>query len=114
MKLQRIFINAEASLVFFTTNHFDFNNFNFIDLNLAIPTHEKNEYSIQQKAGSNLELYLSTYKMALQEIFKETPEDLLKAKKRYFYVILISRLIHAMMFFISVLIMKKLFTVLFK
>lgn len=113
LKIQRVIFNAETSLKFFTSNHFDFSNSNFIDLDLAIPTREKKEFSTVQSAVGNLELCRATYIVALQEIFKESVDDLPKARRRYFYVVLITRTLHTIMFFIGIWISRKIYFLFF-
>ena len=99
--------NAEKSLNHFQTNCFNIMNHKFNDLNLAIPNHEKQDFYVNETNFKNAELFKNGYVIGLQEIFKESPKNLPKARNRFFYVILISRTLHLMFAFIVFKLLNK-------
>lgn len=109
MKVQRVIYNSEIALSFFLKRNFDFMNFNFIDLNLAIPKDEKSDFSLDQKLLCNKDFFKFAWIMAMQVILKESLDDLPKARRRRFYVVLVARLIHVMTFVVGLLIAIRVF-----
>lgn len=99
MKLQRIIYNAMVSTKHFYTNNFKFDNFNFIDLNLSIPPHEKEDFEIVEKVFSDATLFDRVYAITLKVVFGETSEDEKKAKSRKPYVYLVTRTINLIVIF---------------
>lgn len=99
MKVQRLIYNAQVSMKHFYVNNFKFDNFNFIDLNLSIPKHEKEDFEIVEKVFSNATLFDRVYAITLKVIFGETREDEIKAKSRKPYVYLITRSINLIVIF---------------
>lgn len=99
MKIQRIMYNAETSLSYFSSHVFKIDNFNFNDLNLAIPKLEKKDFFVNETFYATSELFKQTYINALSEIFHEKPEDLPKAKQRYFYIKLVSNAVRIMFYY---------------
>lgn len=90
LKIHRIIFNAEKSLKYFGLKTYTIENFKFVDLALAIPFHEVEDFFLNETYFDNVELYSRAYVMALAEIFKEKQEDLPKAKRRHFWVILVT------------------------
>lgn len=86
--------NAETSLSHFAKRTFKIVNFKFNDLNLSIPKHEKKDFFINETNFGHINLYWLIYCSGLQSILKETPTDMPKARRRYFYVKLILRTVH--------------------
>lgn len=101
LKIHRIIYNADVSLRYFSTRIFKIVNHNFNDLHLTIPPHEKQDFFINETVFSNSELYHLTYLITLQEVFKESPDDLPKARRRFFYVKLITNILHSLTLFIA-------------
>lgn len=94
MKVQRLIYNGEVSLEHFYSHNFKFDNFNFIDLNLLVPTHEKEDFSIAERCSLNRDLYTLTYKMSLRTVFGETEQDTEAARRRAPYIYFIVRAVH--------------------
>jgi alcohol-forming fatty acyl-CoA reductase len=95
MKIQRIKVNAENALQYFYQHNFRFNHFNFIDLNLDIPAHEKDEFSINDKyVMNNRTFYVNALRTCKKVLLKETEQDEEIARKRYPYIYVITRTIH--------------------
>lgn len=101
MKIQRIIYNSETSLKYFTTNVFTILNYNFVDLKLAVPEHEKKDFYMNEEIFTNMDLYSRVYVVGLQEIMKELPADFPKAQQRYFYVFWASKFVHATFFYLA-------------
>lgn len=76
---------------YFSTRTFDIQNHNFLDLNLLVSKSEENDFSIKERTFNNKILMEQIYLVALQEILKESQEDLPKAKKKFIFVALYSR-----------------------
>lgn len=94
MKIQRIIYNSAVPLKYFSVNNFKFDNFNFIDLNLSIPEHEKEDFEIIEKVFADATLFDRVYALSLKVIFGETSEDKKKAESRKPYIYLITRSIN--------------------
>lgn len=94
LKIHRLIYNAETSLSHFANRTFKIVNYKFNDLNLTIPKHEKKDFFINESNFGNINLYWLIYCTGLQSILKETPADMPKARKRYFFVKLIWRTVH--------------------
>jgi alcohol-forming fatty acyl-CoA reductase len=110
MKIQRILFNAERSLRYFYTHDFKFEYFNFIDLNLDIPKQEKDEFGINDRfVGSDYSYYTKTILACRKVLLRETDEDIELAKRRYPYIVAITRLIHVFYLFLFYKILKTLF-----
>lgn len=78
---------------------FKFDNFNFIDLNLSIPDYEKDEFAVVEKIFSNAALYQLTFHQTLKAVFGETAEDEERARRRYPYVYVVTKLVHLAVMF---------------
>lgn len=92
MKVQRIIMNSETSLRHFIAKNFKFTNLKFLDLHKAIPDHEKEEFFIYEKYHANILKYFSdSYYTFMEVMFKQTRADRARAKRRYRYVVAISR-----------------------
>lgn len=102
MKIQRIIFNSQRSLQHFSSNNFSFDNFKFIDLNLSIPPHEKDDFSYNNRfICSNQDLCIISYKLNLKVLFGEDERDLEIAKKRVPYMYFFTRCIHLIFAFTS-------------
>lgn len=107
MKIQRLIYNSETSLKYFTTNVFTILNYNFVDLNLAVPAHEKKVFYMNETLSANMDLYCRTYVVGLHEIMHESPMALPAAKQRYLYVFWISKTVHAIIFYAAFQMLSK-------
>lgn len=101
MKLNRIIYNAEISLKYFYTKNFHIENFKFLDLTLAVPQAEMDDFSLTERLYSNSDLYYNAYKNVLKIAFGETESDLKFAKKRYIYIYWFTKAFHFVLFFIA-------------
>lgn len=101
LKVYRLLANAETSLKFFISRKYEIVNSKFTSLNQAIPDDEKEDFFLDEKRFDIYELYIETYFMSLKEVLKESPGDLPKARRRYFYVWLILRAVHLFMVFVA-------------
>ena len=99
MKVQRLIHNAEKSLKYFTDHVFKFDNYNFIDLKMAIPPSEKEDFSLDESGKSYAELMAMSFHVSLKAVFKFTDKDFEKGKKRAFYIYAVTRMIHATVLF---------------
>lgn len=99
MKVQRLIANSNASLGYFYSHTFKFDNFNFIDLNNSIPKHEIDEFCIAEKVFSNTELYGKTLACCLKYVLGETKQHAAIAKARFPKIYFITRTIHAIVLF---------------
>ena len=107
MKLQRILMNAENSVGYFFKHNFRFDNFNFIDLNLDIPTQEKDEFSVANKYIDNYRsFYINAIKTSRKVLLGESDSDEIIAKRRYPYIYTITRLINLIFIFICYKLIK--------
>lgn len=95
---------------YFNNRNFTFDNFNFVDLQLSIPHHEIDEFSLSEKVFANKDYYFDSYKVLLKVIFGETDKDAEVARTRYRYIYVIIRCIHVAVIVAAL----KLFTVLFQ
>lgn len=93
MKIHRDIYNAQISLKHFYTRSFKFDNFKFLDLNLDIPKHEKEEFGIMRLLTYKEYFFKGTL-MCLKIIFHETDEHKKIARRRYPYIYVVIRLIH--------------------
>lgn len=92
MKVQRIIYNSETSLSHFTKSQFKFMNLKFLDLHKSIPDDEKEDFFIHEKYNSqNLRIFNSIYHVFMEIFFNQKLSDAERAKKRYKYVVGISR-----------------------
>lgn len=99
MKLNRMIYNAEISLRYFYTRNFIIDNYKFMDLTLAVPLSERDDFSLTERLFSNSELYFNGYKNLLKIAFGETESGLMFARKRYSYIYWATKAIHAVIIF---------------
>lgn len=81
-----------------------------MDLQLSIPHHEIEEFSLREKVFCNKDYYFESYKVLLKIIFGETDKDAEVARTRYRYVYVVTRCIHVAVIVAAL----KLFIVLFQ
>jgi hypothetical protein len=93
MRFQRIIYDSLNNIAIFASRDFHFTNFKFIDLNCDVPKHEKSDFFINELyPQQNVRQMEETFKVILEMVFHQKPEDLPKAKRRHFYVKIFSRL----------------------
>ncbi|KAG5667724.1 hypothetical protein PVAND_015695 [Polypedilum vanderplanki] len=93
MRYQRIIYDALNNITIFTKENFHFTNFKFLDLNLEVPTNEKKDFFINELYPQmNMKQMNEILNNLLEIFFNQKPEHKEMAKKRYFYVILFSRM----------------------
>lgn len=100
LKIQRIIFMSEAALKYFAMRTFTIDNYKFIDLSLLIPDNEQADFSMKLSDFSNFECCRMIYLNGLIEIFKESPEDFPKARKRYARILWITRIYRTVLLFI--------------
>lgn len=114
LKIQRILSNAEKSLHYFYSHNFKFVNHNFIDLNIGIPAHERDEFSVNEKfIGSNKEYYFNAFVTCRKVLLHENEKDAEIAKRRYPYIYVFNRAINVLFFYICFKLSKFLFNQVF-
>lgn len=71
-----------------------------MDLGLLIPDNEQADFSMKLADFSNFDFIRMIYLNGLIEIFKESPEDFPKARKRFARIIWITRIYRTVLLFI--------------
>lgn len=107
MKIQRIIYHSEKSLQYFGQKLFKIVNYKFNDLNLMVPEQEKKDFFISETKFGNSNYYSDIYFAGLQAVLKESPADLPKARKRFFYVQLVLRTVHVLVTFAALRMLKQ-------
>jgi cobalamin synthase len=108
MRYQRIIYESLNNIDAFTCRNFNFTNFKFIDLNKDVPESERSDFFINEIfPEQNTKQMREIYTTVLEVLFRQTPEDLPRAKSRYVFVKLFSRTYQVSMYFWLILIVYR-------
>lgn len=99
MKLHRTIYNVEIALAYFYSHIFHIKNYNFVNLSLSVPQHEKDEFKLTELPLSNVDYYTQGYKLLLKLVLGETDRDAEIARKRYPYIYVVTKTVHAIFIF---------------
>ena len=112
MQIQRKFHDNEKILTPFLSNRFKFVNFNFIDLDKSISKEEKEDFWMYEKYNvTNEEMLREGYKVGMEVILKQKPGKELERRKKYRFVVAISRAYQFLAYAILIWIFVKIFDI---
>lgn len=98
MKLQRILRNAQVSLRYFMNNTWNINNQHFLSLNNILLESDQSEFELREQITDVTE-YLKVSMLGARRYLLNWPdEDLEKAKKQYWRMVLLDKVLKYVIF----------------